>query len=210
METTFFKRKDGKTAAKYPRCQNSCGSTQIFPAVLPQKTTVAIENQPFLLYIMRISKKNRRNKKVNTLYLPSTLAAAGAAAAWLSGRWPKAATSCGLLSVTAGMIFGIVDMILRTKNGIPLTASDIFALPVMILTLAAAIHSVGYLKGHPYHSFSAETGSQFFSNTVYRVCYRFCICADKLSYLSRRTPRHIKLPNRILEIRKTVPYDCVK
>jgi len=85
---------------------------------------------------------------VNTLYLPSTLAAAGAAAAWLSGRWPKAATSCGLLSVTAGMIFGIVDMILRTKNGIPLTASDIFALPVMILTLAAAIHSVGYLKGH--------------------------------------------------------------
>lgn len=82
-----------------------------------------------------------------TSYLPSALAATGAAAAWLTGKFPKAATASGILFLTAGMVSGIISTIMRYKCG-TMTAGDIFALPVMILALTAAVHSVGYLKGH--------------------------------------------------------------
>lgn len=76
-------------------------------------------------------------------YIAIALIGAGAVAALICRKFPALATAAGAASLTAGAVSGLIAMVL---NGVSL--NGFFQFPVLILALAAAFYSPGYLAGH--------------------------------------------------------------
>ena len=85
---------------------------------------------------------------MNILLMPVVMLAAGAAGAWIWRKYPQAATVIGAGCASGSCVAGITLLGMSFYQGELLGIACLFALPVLILGLAAAIHSVGYLNGH--------------------------------------------------------------
>ncbi len=99
---------------------------------------------------MRMSKfpDIQGEKKVNILLMPVVMLAAGAAGAWIWRKYPLAATVIGAGCACGSCAAGLTLLGLNFYYGNPPAVSHIFALPVLVLALSAAIYSVEYLAGH--------------------------------------------------------------
>ena len=80
------------------------------------------------------------------MFLPLAVMAASGAGAWLCGKRKKFAAGIG----TTGLILGIISWgVLFIKNHEnPDSGIIVWAIPILILGLCGAVHSLAYLKGH--------------------------------------------------------------
>ena len=101
---------------------------------------------------------------MNTLVLPAAVMAVGAFAAFLLRRKPLAAAVAGSGLLCCGALGGLVLLVSLFYKECGFNLNNLFLFPVMLLALAAAIHSLGYLAGHG----SERSGSYwcFFNLTV--------------------------------------------
>ena len=85
---------------------------------------------------------------MNILLMPVAVLAIGTAGAWLWRKYPQCATVIGAGCACGSCAAALTLLGMSVYNGVPLEFAWIFALPVLILTPLAALHSIGYLAGH--------------------------------------------------------------
>ena len=85
---------------------------------------------------------------MNILFFPAVLMISGACGAWLFRKYPRTATALGAGLLCGGSASGLALLAMQYIRHERLVAGDLFLLPVLLLSLAAAIHSIGYLDGH--------------------------------------------------------------
>lgn len=117
---------------------------------------------------------------MNTLLFPALLLCAGAVAAWGSRSKPRLATLCGAATACGGGAAGLTMLIMAFCAGNNFSIHELFAIPVLILTIAAAIHSIGYLDGHG----SERSGSYWFLLNLTASSMIFVVMAEsRLGFL---------------------------
>ena len=77
------------------------------------------------------------------MFLPLAVMAASGAGAWLCGKQKKLAAGIGTTGLILGLFYWGVLLIRNLSAG-----SIVWAIPILILGLCGAVHSLAYLKGH--------------------------------------------------------------
>ena len=85
---------------------------------------------------------------MSIMIFPAALMAVGALAAFLLRRKVLAATAVGAGTLCGSALAGLILLVRLYLLGSTVEMGDIFLLPVLILSLAAGVHSLGYLAGH--------------------------------------------------------------